>query len=189
MSVLGTQVLIVQRLGKPTDRSQRRLYFMRDIGDERLPQVLHLVQFQGHLIHTLRQFTREDIGFDGGIQPDLKISFGDLLHRLENRLKEPHLPSLFPWPGIDQGDKTNEQQDVQQQTKKGIDHLNQEGGRSVANGVIQPRRQEKDANPTTDQEQQRERSRRDNPGRWAQLLRELTSRRYPNPRIVLLLKE
>ena len=96
MPVLDTQVLIVQRLGKPTDRSQRRLDFMRDIGDELLPQVLHLVQFQGHLIHTLRQFTGEDVGPQGGIQPDLKISFGDLLHRRENWFKEPHLPSLCP---------------------------------------------------------------------------------------------
>jgi len=60
---------------------------MRDIGDELLPQVLHLVQFQGHLIHTLRQFTREDVAPQGGIQPDLKISFGNVLHRLENRFK------------------------------------------------------------------------------------------------------
>src|SRR5207248_5320543 len=112
-SVLDTQVLIVQRLGKPTDRSQRRLDFMRYIGDEFLPQVLHLVQFQCHLIDTLRQFAREDVAPQGRIEPDLKISFGDLLHRRENWFKEPHLPSLCPWPGIDEGEKTNEYHGVQ----------------------------------------------------------------------------
>src|SRR5205823_4601363 len=116
-------------------------------------------------------------------------SFGDLLHRRENWFEEPHLPSLCPWPGIDEGEETNECHGVQQQTKQGVDHLNQEGGRSVANGVIQPRRQEKGANQQTGQEQQQERSRRDNPDCWPQLLHEPTSRRYPNPRMVLILKE
>src|SRR5262249_36361521 len=42
VSVCRTELVIVERLGKPTDGGKRRLDFVRDVGDEILPQVFHL---------------------------------------------------------------------------------------------------------------------------------------------------
>lgn len=58
----------------------------------------------------------------------------------------------------------------------------------MADGVVQQRRQEKGASYHPGQEEQQEPCRRNHPDRLSHL-HEPTSRRYPNPRIVLILKE
>jgi len=52
-----------------------------------LPQRLHLVEFEGHLIDAIRQFANNRIVVEVIIEADTKISLGDFLQRLDDRPK------------------------------------------------------------------------------------------------------
>src|SRR6266487_3457322 len=74
MSLLSAEMIVFQRLCKPANRCERGLDFVRNIGDEFLPHVLHLIQFERHLIYAVCQLAYHLVILEFICQTDTEIS-------------------------------------------------------------------------------------------------------------------
>ena len=53
MAFFGSQPVVFKSLGEPANGSKRGLDLMRDVGNEFLAHIFHLVQFERHFVHAV----------------------------------------------------------------------------------------------------------------------------------------